>query len=105
LNTQLGNLNAALQDVNAYLSIDPYNGDFLYERANVKMKLGYNDDSILDDLNAAIKLKPNVGVFHYRKAVYLLNTNRVPAAKQAYTMAVQLGYRNINPDVARILGN
>lgn len=105
INSQLGNFNEALQDITSYLALNPYDPDFIYERASVKLKLGINDNSILEDFNKAISINPNKGIYHYRKCILLLNNNRIEEARTAYNTALKLGFRDINPEVARMLGN
>jgi tetratricopeptide (TPR) repeat protein len=55
------------------------------------MLLGQWDTS-LQDINQAIALNPNVGVYYYYRAQYYYNTGNSPAAQQDVNKARQLGF-------------
>lgn len=100
---QMGDYQRAFDDLVKYTEIDPYKADIWYEMGRAKRLLKRPAESI-PYYDKAIQLDPKRGLFYHERAITHFEFGRKDQAKKDMQMAISLGYRNINRQVATNLG-
>lgn len=100
---QQGNVQAALTDINSYLKLKPYNSDLWYEKGRSLRSLNRLEEA-LTAYSRAIKINNSKAVYHYERGRTLFFLGRSAEAKVDILNAMNLGYKNVDPDIKNKLG-
>ncbi|MDF1694939.1 MAG: tetratricopeptide repeat protein [Saprospiraceae bacterium] len=103
LNNGQGKFQEALNDIITYLKLKPYNADLWYEKARALRNLNRLQESI-PAYDRSIQLKRNEPVFYYERGRTFKAMGRIDEAKRDIQMAINLGFKNIDPTLRRELG-
>lgn len=100
-----GNVTAALSDIESYIKLNQYNKDIWFEKAKALRSLNRLPESI-KAYSRAIQLdsdnsRPN---FYYERGRTYYVMQKQTEAKSDIQMAVNMGFKNIDPEIGQALG-
>jgi tetratricopeptide (TPR) repeat protein len=102
LNLNAGKPKEALADISKYIEFIPYEANAWYEKARLERTMIEMDKALIS-FAKAMDLNPQNGLFYYERARTYYAMSKMPEAKQDLRTAMQLGYKNIEPDMQPIL--
>ena len=98
-----GDYQSALNDINSYNELKPYNADIWYEKGRALRNLNRLQESI-PAFTRAIQLNKNKAVFYHERGRTYYNLGNINSAKPDISMAIQLGYDQVDPSIRSKLG-
>ena len=100
---QQGNAQAALSDINSYLKLKPYDSDIWYEKGRSLRSLNRLQESI-PAYNKAIQINNGKAIYHYERGRTYFYLGKKAEAKVDIINAINLGQKNVDPEIRSKLG-